>query len=174
MVAVGDGAVIRVDEIDQFGKIQGKLAVGFDRADIVRPLVIVAAEARVEAVPLDHNHVVSADEVGDVITAVIRAGIVIAVGRIVHRLVIALTPAVEPINDRVALGGRVVIRRQEDPEIAGFLKNLAELDAVLNHGLRTENRNRRQQRCEHTEIHLNMLTPRGRYPWRASVRKKAL
>src|ERR1700722_9276498 len=131
MVAVRDGAEVGVDEIDQLREIERELAIGFDWADVIRALVIVAREARVEAVPFDHYDVVRGDEVGDVVAAVIRAGVVIAIGRVVDRFVEALAVAVKPVDDRVALAGGGVIGRQEYAEVAGFLEYLAELDAIL-------------------------------------------
>ena len=145
MFAVGDGAIVGVDEIDQLGEIQRKLAAGFHRADIVRPLVIVAREAWVEAVHLHHDDVMATDEVGDVVAAIIRAGIVIAIGRVVDRFVEALAPAVKPVDRRVALSGGVVAGRQEDAEVARFPENLAELDAILNSRLGAENGERGEQ-----------------------------
>jgi len=39
---------------------------------------------------------------------------------------------VKPVDDRVALSGSGVIGRQENPEIARFPEDLAELDAIFN------------------------------------------
>src|ERR1039457_7089746 len=158
MIAIGDGAVVGVDEIDQLREIERELAVGFDRADVIRALVIVAREAGVEAVPLDHDHVVRGDEVGDVPPAVIRAGVVIAIERVVDGLVEALAPTVKPVDDWVALPGSGVIGRQEDAEVAGFPEDLAELDAILNSCLGAEERKGAEQEKYAAGDHPIMLT----------------
>ena len=148
MIAVGDGAEIGVDEIHQLGEIERKLAIGFDRADIVRPLVVIAGKARIETVPLHHDRVVRGHEVGDVVAAVVRAGVVIAIGRIVDGLVETFAIAVKPVDNRIALSGGGVIWRQEDAEVPSFLEDLAELDAVLNSRLGAPEAQSQRKRAE--------------------------
>ena len=51
MFAVRDGAEAVIDIFDQFQKVERELAVGFDRADVVRAEITLTGASRVEAVP---------------------------------------------------------------------------------------------------------------------------
>ena len=108
MVAIGYRAEIRVDVSDQLRKIQRELPIGFNRADVVRPRIILAWSAWIVPVPSDDDDVVRADEARDVVSAVLIPGIVTA--STARRLVVSLAPAVKEINDRISAFGCLVVR----------------------------------------------------------------
>ena len=122
MVAIGDRAKRGIDVSDQLRKVQRKLAVGFNRADVVRPRIILARSARIVAIPSDDNDVVRADEARDVVSAVLIPGVVAS--STARRLVVSLAPAVKEINDRISPFGCLVVgRRQENAEFALFAQD---------------------------------------------------
>src|SRR5687768_15796542 len=124
MVAVGYRAEIRIDVSDQLRKIEWKLPIGFNRADVVRARIILAWNAWIVPVPSDDDDVVRADEARDVVPAVLIPGIVAASAA--RGLVVPLAPAVKEINDRISAFGCLVVRwRQENAEIALFAEDAA-------------------------------------------------
>ena len=118
MVAVGYCSEIRIDVSDQFRKIERKLPIGFNRADVVRAGIILAWNAWVVPVPSDDDDVVGADEARDVVPAVLIPGIVAA--STARRLVVLLAPAVKEINDWIPAFGCLVV-----PMAAGKCGNCA-------------------------------------------------
>src|SRR5581483_9470682 len=153
MLAVGDGAVVGIDVIDQFGEVEGELAVRFHRTDIIRTRILLARRARVIPVPLHDDDVVAADVGRNSIAAIVGAGGVVAIYGVVDRLIVAFAPAVKPVDDRIALAGGGVVGRKEDAVIPGFTEDLAVVGTILNQGLGSRSRGGTQEKEKRREEH---------------------
>src|SRR5258706_15347589 len=81
MVAIGDGAVVRVDIVDQLREVEGELAVGLHGADIPRARIHLAGRARIVTIELHDDQVVSRNVGANGVTPVIVARVVVTMWR---------------------------------------------------------------------------------------------
>ena len=80
---------------------------------------------RIVAVPLHHDRVMAAHKPRNCIAVVVLSLIVIPVRIVANGLVVALAPAVKPVDDRVALARSSVISWQKNAIVARFAEDLA-------------------------------------------------
>jgi hypothetical protein len=133
VLPVSNGFVMDIYIVNQFGKIDRELALGFNGTDIVRSKVILIIWIPVISIRFDHNNVVAGHIIGDIITIVFISTIIsVATGN----SKISLGPAMVKIDDRVSIHWIVIVAwRQEYPVVPHLPQNIAVMPGIDNRNI---------------------------------------
>jgi hypothetical protein len=99
--------VMGIDVLDQVRKVEWKLAIGFDRTNVVGTNIIIFISAAVITIRLHDDHVMGSHKVRDVVTLVFIPFIKISV--VITASEKTLRPSVIKIDNRKTLQGVISI-----------------------------------------------------------------
>src|SRR5207249_986912 len=123
MITIRNGSKVGINKLDQLGKIQGKLAIGFHWANVVRTGIILSLRARIVTIPLHYNHVILLHKLSDVVSVVL-VPTVISSCPFPCWYVVPFPVAMKKIDDGIALfRPLIIVRRQKNAKVTFLTKD---------------------------------------------------